>query len=71
MEKKSSASNGSTNVPPKNILDRPLARHGQGSNYVVSQSAFSFLFSEIVQYSQNRVNSIADLERKLENAGRY
>jgi hypothetical protein len=30
----------------------------------VSLSAFSFLFSEIVQYYQNRVLSIGDLERK-------
>jgi hypothetical protein len=36
---------------------------------VVSLSAFSFLFSEIIQYSQNRVNSIYDLEKKLEEAG--
>jgi hypothetical protein len=30
----------------------------------VSASAFAFLFSEMVQYSQNRVTSIPDLERK-------
>lgn len=30
----------------------------------VSLSAFSFLFSEMVQYFQDRVTSIADLERK-------
>lgn len=30
----------------------------------VSLSSFAFLFSEMVQYSQNRVSSIADLERK-------
>ncbi|CAN0500801.1 unnamed protein product, partial [Ectocarpus sp. 12 AP-2014] len=35
----------------------------------VSLSAFSFLFSEMVQYFQDRVTSIADLERKLEEAG--
>lgn len=30
----------------------------------VSLSSFAFLFSEIVQYSQTRVSSIADLEKK-------
>lgn len=32
-------------------------------------SAFSFMFSEMVQYFQDRVTSIADLERKLEEVG--
>lgn len=35
----------------------------------VSLSAFAFLFSELVQYCQNRVESISDLEKKLEEAG--
>ncbi len=35
----------------------------------VSLSAFAFLFSELVQYSQNRVESIADLEEKLADCG--
>ena len=30
----------------------------------VSLSAFAFLFSEMVQYYQNRVDSVADLEKK-------
>ena len=34
------------------------------SLYKVSLSAFSFLFSELVQYNQNRVDSIHDLEKK-------
>lgn len=56
---------GGPRVP--NILDRPLAakgRGGGGSGGEVSLSAFSFLFSEMVQYYQSRVLSIADLERK-------
>ena len=61
------------NAPPPNILDRPLTKtqgqQGLANAPFVSLSAFSFLFSEIVQYSQNRVNSISDLERKLESAG--
>lgn len=42
------------------ILDRPLAK----TKGEVSLSSFALLFSEIVQYSQNRVLSIGDLERK-------
>lgn len=35
----------------------------------MSLSAFAFLFSEIVQYYQNRVDSVSDLEKKLEELG--
>ena len=35
----------------------------------VSLSAFAFLFSEIVQYSQNRVESVTDLMKRLEELG--
>lgn len=35
----------------------------------VSLNAFSFLFSELVQYNQTRVDNIAELERRLEDAG--
>ncbi|KAG5736051.1 Transport protein particle subunit trs31, partial [Termitomyces sp. T112] len=35
----------------------------------VSASAFSFLFSEIVQYTQKRVSGINDLERRLNTLG--
>mmetsp|Transcript_12057 Transcript_12057/g.33900 ORF Transcript_12057/g.33900 Transcript_12057/m.33900 type:complete len:192 (-) Transcript_12057:459-1034(-) len=48
-----------------NIVDRPLPK-GKGE---VSLSAFAFLFSELVQYSQRNVTHIAELERKLEEAG--
>ena len=47
------------------ILDKPLIKPKSD----VSLSSFAFLFSEIVQYNQNRVSSITDLERKLEAAG--
>ncbi|GJP38049.1 hypothetical protein CLOM_g22482 [Closterium sp. NIES-68] len=49
----------------QNIVDRPLSR-GKSE---VSLSALAFLFSEMVQYSQTRVNNIAELERKLEDLG--
>ena len=35
----------------------------------VSLSAFAYLFSEMVQYHQNRVDSISELERRLESTG--
>ncbi|KAF0690141.1 Aste57867_18466 [Aphanomyces stellatus] len=49
----------------KSHLDRPVGR-GKGE---VSESAFSFLFCEFVQYFQGRVLNISDLERSLESAG--
>lgn len=35
----------------------------------VSLSAFAFLFSEMVQYFQNRVDSVTGLEKRLEEVG--
>ena len=35
----------------------------------MSLSAYAYLYSELVQYHQNRVTSISDLERRLESAG--
>jgi len=54
-----------------NILDRPLGRGSKSSSadQSVSLSAFALLFSEIVQYQQNRVDSISELERRLESTG--
>uniref|UniRef100_A0A453BEC6 Uncharacterized protein n=2 Tax=Aegilops tauschii TaxID=37682 RepID=A0A453BEC6_AEGTS len=48
-----------------NVLDKLLSRGRQE----VSLSAFAFLFSEVVQYNQTQVDNIADLERRLEDAG--
>ncbi|KAL6523435.1 hypothetical protein OROGR_017038 [Orobanche gracilis] len=48
-----------------NVLDRPLGKGKQE----VSLSAFAFLFSELVQYNQTQVDNIAELERRLEDAG--
>ncbi|KAE8799243.1 trafficking protein particle complex subunit 5 [Hordeum vulgare] len=42
-------------------------RRGEGKT--VSLSAFAFLFSELVQYNQTQVDNIAELERRLEDAG--
>ncbi|KAI9984783.1 hypothetical protein PInf_006243 [Phytophthora infestans] len=57
----------STGVAATNlhVLDRPLSR-GKSE---VSLSAFSFLFSEMVQYFQGRVQNISDLENRLDGAG--
>lgn len=43
------------------IFDRNLNRT---KNNQVSLSAWSFLFSEMIQYTQKRVNGIGDLERR-------
>ena len=47
------------------IMDRPLSK----GRKEVSLSAFSFLFSELVQYCKERIGSMADLESKLEGVG--
>ncbi|KAG6887867.1 hypothetical protein C0992_010434 [Termitomyces sp. T32_za158] len=49
-----------------NIYDRNLNKTRVAE---VSASAFSFLFSEIVQYTQRRVSGINDLERRLNTLG--
>eukprot|EP00735_Rhodelphis_limneticus_P006579 TRINITY_DN18_c0_g1::TRINITY_DN18_c0_g1_i1::g.14759::m.14759 TRINITY_DN18_c0_g1::TRINITY_DN18_c0_g1_i1::g.14759 ORF type:complete len:209 (-),score=19.89,sp/Q54YG5/TPPC5_DICDI/65.56/8e-82,TRAPP/PF04051.11/1.3e-43,VanZ/PF04892.7/0.091 TRINITY_DN18_c0_g1_i1:62-661(-) len=48
-----------------NIVDRPLSK----GKTEVSLSAFAFLFSELIQYTQTRVKQINDLERRLEEVG--
>lgn len=49
-----------TNARP-NIYDRNLNKTRATE---VSASAFAFLFSEVVQYTQKRVSGINDLERR-------
>jgi len=39
------------------------------ADQTVSLSAFALLYSEMVQYHQNRVDSISELERRLESTG--
>lgn len=56
---------GRRRTPAIQILDRPLSKH----RIEVSHSAFSFLFSEIVQYAYNRISSIEDLQTRLEELG--
>ena len=51
---------GKTGVRP-NIYDRNL---NKTRTTEVSASAFAFLFSEVVQYTQKRVSGINDLERR-------
>ncbi|ORY33720.1 ER to Golgi transport-related protein, partial [Naematelia encephala] len=48
------------------ILDRPLNRT-RGAE--VALGAFAFLLSEVVAYSQSRVDSVTDLERRLSALG--
>ncbi|KAG7349503.1 transport protein particle TRAPP component [Nitzschia inconspicua] len=55
-----------------NILDRPLGGRGSRAGTAdaqVSLSSFAYLYSELVQYHQNRVDSISELERRLESSG--
>eukprot|EP00934_Nitzschia_sp_Nitz4_P002408 Nitzschia sp. Nitz4//scaffold29_size155292//129490//130421//NITZ4_002686-RA/size155292-processed-gene-0.28-mRNA-1//1//CDS//3329546532//2403//frame0 len=56
---------------PANILDRQIGGRGirSGADTNVSMSAFAYLFSELVQHHQNRVDSISELERRLESSG--
>ncbi|KAL0577659.1 Trafficking protein particle complex subunit 31 [Marasmius crinis-equi] len=53
-------------LPRPSILDRNLNKTRVSD---VSGSAFSFLFAEIVQYTQSRVTGINDLERRLNTLG--
>jgi len=50
---------------PKSVIDLPLSR---GKNEV-SLSAFSYLFSELVQYCQSKVDLTQELEKRLSDAG--
>ena len=49
------------------IYDRNL---NKAKGQVVSSSAFALLISEMVQYTQNRVNGLQDFERKLNDMGK-
>ncbi|WVF72310.1 hypothetical protein IAT40_007123 [Kwoniella sp. CBS 6097] len=51
---------------PVNILDRPLNKT-KGAE--VAMSAWAFLFAEMVAYSQSRVDSVTDLEKRLSSLG--
>ncbi|WVQ71526.1 hypothetical protein IAR50_001065 [Cryptococcus sp. DSM 104548] len=51
---------------PQNIQDRPL---GKTKSAEVGLGAWSFLFAEIVAYSQSRVDSVSDLEARLSSLG--
>lgn len=50
-----------------NILEKPLSK-GKGE---VNISTFALLFSEIVQYTQNRVYTVPELQNKLAELGRH
>ncbi|KAF9243725.1 NO signaling/Golgi transport ligand-binding domain-containing protein [Melanogaster broomeanus] len=52
--------------PRPNIYDRNT---NKTRTTEVSASAFAFLFSEVVQYTQKRVTGINDLERRLNTLG--
>ena len=52
---------GSSGLPT--VLDRPLPLQARQQREV-SLSAFSWLFSEIIQYVQQRADSVTDIEKK-------
>ncbi|KAK5583110.1 hypothetical protein RB653_004700 [Dictyostelium firmibasis] len=50
---------------PANIVDRPLSK---GKNEI-NISSFAFLFSEMIQYCQDRIKAGHELEKKLSDMG--
>lgn len=46
--------------PVPSILDKPMSK----GTTQVSLSAFSYIFSEMVQYCQQRVDAVQELEKK-------
>lgn len=57
---------GASSSGGQSILDRPLNKT-KGAE--VSLGAFAFLLAEIIGYSQGRVDSVNDLERRLSSLG--
>lgn len=51
------------------MISRLLSFLFRSTDQTVSLSAFSFLFSELVQYHQNRVDSVPELEQRLTSTG--
>jgi trafficking protein particle complex subunit 5 len=54
---------------PRSLMSGGNAASDTQPTTVVSLSMFAYMFSEMVQYYQNRVDSISELERRLENSG--
>ncbi len=61
-----SAADESTSAGRVDIVDRPRDKTRQNE---VNASALSFLFGEIVSYTQNRVTGVTDLEKRLSLIG--
>ncbi|KAL7004956.1 Trafficking protein particle complex subunit 31 [Cystobasidiomycetes sp. EMM_F5] len=61
-----SGSSAITSQQPVNIVDRNL---GKTRGAEVAYGAWAFLFSEIVTYTQKRINSISDFEARLSLIG--
>jgi len=53
--------------PGTSILDKPLNKSKTETNI----STFALLFSEIVQYNQNRANTVPELQQKLSDLGAH
>lgn len=61
------ASLGRSRDGKSSILEKPLSR-GKSE---VNISTFALLFSEMVQYCQNRVNTVPELQAKLADLGQH
>ncbi|CAH1773224.1 unnamed protein product [Owenia fusiformis] len=57
----------STQKTKPSVLDRPLSK-GKSE---INLSTFALLFSEIVQYCQNRVATVPELQNKLSEMGQH
>lgn len=49
------------------ILDKPLSK----GKFEINLGTYAFLFAEIVQYSQNRVLTVPELQTKLSEMGQH
>ncbi|EFA85219.1 hypothetical protein PPL_02219 [Heterostelium album PN500] len=59
------ATNFNVNKNAVNIVDRPLSK----GKTEINLSSFAFLFSELIQYSQDRIKAGHELEKKLSDIG--
>ena len=58
----------STSIALPTVLDRPLPLQPRQQREV-ALSSFAWLFSELIQYCQQRADSVSDIEKKLSELG--
>lgn len=57
----------STSNSKRNILDQPIVK----TKPTINPSAFSFLFCELIEYSQHKASTIQELQVRLQDAGKH